>query len=91
MKRFKDLDITGPDELLLGIVDSISKNLSTDWHRDPEAEARLAEFGREGKDAGFAFSREAKDGDPKIGLFLAANKGGSMFPTSSRLTPGSCP
>ncbi len=73
MKQFKDLDITGPDEQLGLFVDALSTNLPADWHRDRKAEVRLAEFA--GEEAGFAFSRDAKGGDPKAGLFLARERG----------------
>ena len=88
MKRFKDLDITGPDRQLLALVETISTNLPDDWRRDPEAEARLAEVAREGKDAGFAFSRDAKDGHPRIGLFLARERGRLHVPNIVPLDAG---
>ncbi len=75
MKQFKDLNITGPVEQLDALVDAVSTNLPADWHRDPEAEGLLAEVAREGKDASVAFSRDAKDDDPKTGLFLARECG----------------
>ena len=71
MKQFKDLDIIGPEEELRALINTASASLPANWRRDPEAEARLAKFVREGKDAGFTFCRDAKDGDVKVGLFLA--------------------
>ena len=62
------------------MVDAVSTNLPADWHRDPEAEVLLAKVDREGKDASFAFSRDAKDGDPKTGLFLARECGRLYVP-----------
>ncbi|MCY4587442.1 MAG: hypothetical protein OXB98_15500 [Bryobacterales bacterium] len=80
MKQFKDLYITGPVEQLDALVAAVSTNLPDDWHRDPEAEALMAEVDREGKDASFAFSRDAKDGDPKTGLFLIRECGRLYVP-----------
>lgn len=68
MKRFKDLDITGPDEQLLALIEAVSESLPADWRRDLEAEAA-------GADAWFEFARDAKEGDPRTGLFLARERG----------------
>ena len=74
MKRFKNLDITGPDEQLLALIDAVSTSLPAGWRRDFEAEAGI-ERDPAGIDAGFAFARDAKEGDPKTGLFLARDRG----------------
>lgn len=75
MKRFKDLEIVGQDGELLAIIETISANLPSDWLRDTGAEERLAGISSEGKEAGFAFSREAKNDQPPCGLFLARKSG----------------
>lgn len=68
MKRFKNLDITGPDEQLLALIDAVSTSLPAGWRRDFEAEAA-------GADAWFAFARDAEEGDPRTGLSLARECG----------------
>ena len=75
MKQFKDLDITGPDEQLLALIDAVLTNLPADWRRDPEAEARMETLDPEGTDAGFAFTRDAREGDPPALLFLRRDRG----------------
>ena len=76
MKRFKDLDITGPDEQLLALIEAVSASLPAGWRRDFEAEARMEKLHPTGTDAGFAFARDAEEGDPNTGLFLARERGG---------------
>lgn len=71
MKRFKDLEIIGPERRLLALVEVVSANLPPDWHRDHAAEKLLEGIDPEGKDAGFAFARDLKNGDPPAGVFLA--------------------
>ncbi len=75
MKRFKDLELTGSDEHLLAVVSELTDNLPPGWHRDGDAEARLEGVANQGRDAGFAFAREAREGDPPAGLFLAREPG----------------
>ena len=71
MKQFKDLDITGPDERLLALIDAVSSDLPVGWRRDPEAEAHMDRIGfLERKDGTFAFARDATDGDLPARLFL---------------------
>ena len=74
MKQFKDLEITGPDAQLLALVHAVSADLPADWRRDPEAEARMDRLGPVVWDECFAFTRDAEEGDPKIGLFLARER-----------------
>lgn len=71
MKQFKDLELEGADEHLLGLIQSVTAELPTNWHRDADAEARLEGIASNGKDAGFAFARAATDDDPPTGVFLA--------------------
>ena len=75
MKQLKELDIEGSEDQLLALIHSVSTSLPTGWRRDTEAEARFSAVAGERKDSGFAFCREAKDGDPKTGLFLASEGG----------------
>ena len=75
MKQFKDLDITGPDEQFLVLIDAVSTNLPAGWRRDPEAEARMDKLDLEGTDAGFSFARDATEGDPPAHLFLRRERG----------------
>lgn len=74
MKQFKDLDISGPDKQLLALIETVSANLPADWHRDPEAEARMEHLDFLGTGVGFAFIRDAKEGAPKAGLFLSGER-----------------
>lgn len=71
MERFKDLEITGPENVLLAAVQRLSENLPAGWHRDTEAEARLEEIDPRGSDAGFSFARDAAGGIVAAGVFLA--------------------
>ena len=87
MKRFKNLDITGPDEQLLALIDAVSTSLPAGWRRDFEAEARM-EHDPAGIDAWFAFARDAKEGDPKTGLFLAQEPGRLHVPNILPLDAG---
>ena len=75
MKQFKDLEIIGPDERLLAFIEKLSANLPAHWRRDHEAEARLEGVAHASKDAGFAFVRDAKEGDPESLLFLVRECG----------------
>ena len=75
MKQFKDLDITGPDDQLRALVDTVSANLPARWRRAPEAEARMEGVHLAGNHTWFAFTRDARDGDPQIGLSLAHDHG----------------
>ena len=70
MKQFKDLEITGLYEQSTSLIDAVSSGLPSGWHRDLEAEGRMDKIGLEGTDAGFAFARDATDGDPPAQLFL---------------------
>ena len=75
MKQFKDLDIIGPDEQLPLFVDAVSKSLPAGWHRDSEVEDSVDWLGRKGTEAGFAFARDATEGDPAARLFLHREHG----------------
>lgn len=92
MKRFKDLDITGPSEQLLALIEAVSESLPTGWHRDFEAEARMEKPDLTGIDAWFVFARDAKKGDPKSGLFLARERGRlhvpNIVPSAGQLSMG---
>ena len=74
MKRFKYLDITGPAEQLLALIEAVSTSLPVDWRRDFEAEARMEGLDAAGTDAWFTFARDAKEGDPRTSLFLARER-----------------
>ena len=88
MKQFKDLEITGPDESLLALVHAVSANLPADWRRDLEAEARMDRLEPVGGDAWFAFTRDAREGDPKIGLSLVQERGRLHVPNIVPLDAG---
>ena len=64
MKQFKNLEVTCPVEKQLAFVNAISANLPDHWHRDHDAESRLEEVDGASKDSWFAFTYEAKDGEP---------------------------
>ena len=74
MKQFKELYVSGPEDQLLALIDSVSTRLPTGWRRDTEAEARFSAAAGGRKDLGFAFSRDAKRGDPKAGLFITGEE-----------------
>lgn len=80
MKQFKYLDIKGPDHQLLLLIEKVSANLPLGWHRDQKAETRLRELSFSGESAGFAFGRDAKDGDPPVGVFLSRESGRLQVP-----------
>ena len=88
MKQFKDLDIYGPDEQLLALVRAVSANLPSDWRRDPEAEVRMVSLDPAGREAWFAFTRDAKEGYPRIGLSLAREHGRLYVPNIVPLDAG---
>ncbi|MDE2725163.1 MAG: hypothetical protein OXI59_17480, partial [Gemmatimonadota bacterium] len=88
MKQFKDLKIIGPDAKLVALIDAVSTSLPGDWHRDPDAEARMEKLYRAGKDAGFSFTRDANNTDQKIGLFLARERGWLNVPNIVPLDSG---
>ena len=75
MKQFKDLNITGPYERFTALIDAVTSGLPGGWCRDLEAEARMDKIGLEGTDAGFAFARDATDGDPPARVFLHYGRG----------------
>lgn len=88
MKKFKDLDINGPDEQLLALVQAVSANLPAGWRRDPEAESRMDSLDPAGRDAWFAFTRDAKEGYPRVGLSLAHERGRLHVPNIVSLDAG---
>ena len=75
MKQSKDLDITGPDEQFLALIDAVSSHLPAGWYRDPEAEAHMERLDLERTDPGYAFARDAREGDPPARLFLRRERG----------------
>ncbi|CAK0779082.1 conserved hypothetical protein [uncultured Gammaproteobacteria bacterium] len=80
MKRFKDMEVVGPDDKLLALVEKITAEAPPNWTRDAVAESRLVDLGGEGKESGFAFVRDAQDGCPKSGVFLARDAGRLYIP-----------
>ena len=88
MKQFKDLEILGSNEKLVALIDTVSTNLPEDWHRDSDAEARMEKLFPAGKDAGFSFTRDANNTDPKIGLFLERERGQLNVPNIVPLDSG---
>ncbi len=75
MKQFNELDIIGPDEQLLSLVEAVSRDLPAGWHRDSEVEDRMDWHGRQGTEAGFAFARDAREAEPTARLFLHRERG----------------
>ncbi|MCW2247835.1 hypothetical protein M2352_003469 [Azospirillum fermentarium] len=77
MKKFKDLEVFGPDDKLIALIDVISKNLPAGWRRDLDAEKRLAGFGEDA--TGFAFALD-QDGLPPSGVFVLKESGKLSIP-----------
>lgn len=71
MKRFKDLELIGPDDSLLALVAAVTADLPKGWVRDNDAEGRLAGVSAAGEEAGFAFARDATEDEPGSGVFVA--------------------
>ena len=88
MKQFKDLDIKGPDEQLLTLVQALFANLPADWRRDAETESRMDSLDPAGEGEWFAFTRDAKVGYPRIGLSLARERGRLHVPNIVPLDAG---
>ena len=88
MKQFKDLEINGPDEQLNGLLDAFLTKLPAGWNRDTQAEDRGSIFGFTDWVACYAFTRDAKASDPKVGLTLVHEHNRLNVPNIVPLDPG---
>lgn len=80
MKRFKDLELVGPEDRLLAVIEAVTADLPKGWVRDKDAEGRLAGVSAAGEEAGFAFARDATENEPGSGVFVAREAGRLYVP-----------